>query len=424
VAGRAAAAPAESAGGGHPRGPTGGRAGGWPRALLSTLGGNVLVLTIASALTGFAESMVYPYEQLYLQALGATPRILGLLGSLASALVLSSRIAGAYAADRCGRKVVAVAAAYGVALSYAILAAAPSWELAAVGIALAGALSSASQPALQALVADSTPPQRRGLGYALVGTLSSAPSVLAPVAAALLVGLRGLAAGVRLAYWSGALLGLAAASIMALGLEETLRRSGQPASGLALSALRGALRPLAALALVLAVNSVEESMFRFLPLYVVGAAGVGEAEWGLLSSIFYAVPLVAGIPLGSLADSIGRRRAMLLAYALWVPSTLYLVRCRGPLQLVPVFIAFAAGASLFNPAHQAMLADLAPRAARGRVLGAVGALRLLASIPASALAGLLYEARPEYPFLLAAALGAANAALIALLLEEPARRER
>jgi len=334
--------------------------------------------------------------------------------------------------DRHGRRGTIVAATYGAALSCAILATAPDWRLAVVGVALAGAFSSLSQPALQAITADSATPERRGLGYALVSTLPSAPAMLAPLAAALLVEHNGLVPGTRLIYWLGALLGLAAASLRALWLEETLRCGARPAGLLAelggsvtevLAALRGMSRPLATLTLVLLVNSVEESMLRFMPLYVVDVAGISEAEWAMLSSIFPAVPLVAGVPMGGLVDSIGRRRAMLLAYALWVPSTLCLVYCRSLPEFALVFAAFALGASLFTPAHQAMVADLTPRAARGRVMGTVGMLRLLTAAPASALAGLLYEMQPESPFLLVAALGVVNAVLIASLVAEPARRE-
>lgn len=88
-----------------------------------------------------------------------------------------------------------------------------------------------------------------------------------------------------------------------------------------------------------------------------------------------------------------------------------------------VFVAFALGASLFGPAHQALLADLTPKEMRGRVMGIVGTLNLLVMIPASALGGLLYELEPASPFLLCVALGIVCAALIILLVEEPARRE-
>jgi len=400
---------------------------------LSILRGNLLVLVISWIFLCFASSMVYPYESLYLQALGASPFTIGLIGSLGTALLCVSRIPGAYIADRYGRRKIIVTMTYGVALSYVLLAVAPDWRLAAAGIAL-GNLCLIYQPALQAITADSIPPEKRGIGYAIADVVPSAPAVLAPAVAGFLVEQYGLVPGARIAYWLVVLFILAAATVRVLWLEETLRAGGtRPAEFLlelrrsvveVFAALKGMPRPLAALTLVLLVSAFEEPMFRsYMSLYAVNVTGISESEWGLLSVIFLAVPLVAGLPLGKLVDVIGRKRALLTAYALWVPSTAYFVYCRSPTGMALVFVAFALGGALFRPAHQALLADLTPREMRGRVMGVVGTLNLLVMIPSSALGGLLYELEPSSPFLLCVALGAVCATLISLLVEEPVKRE-
>ncbi|RLE61989.1 MAG: MFS transporter, partial [Thermoprotei archaeon] len=74
------------------------------RKELSILRGNFLVLMISWIFLHFAFSMIYPYEVLYLQALGASPSTIGLIGSLGTALLCISTIPGAYIADRYGRK--------------------------------------------------------------------------------------------------------------------------------------------------------------------------------------------------------------------------------------------------------------------------------------------------------------------------------
>jgi len=245
----------------------------------------------------------------------------------------------------------------------------------------------------------------------------------------------GFVPGVRIAYWLVVLLSLAAATVRALWLRETLETGARPEWGELLSelknsvvevfaALRGMSRPLAALTLVMLISAFEEPMFHsFMSLYAVDIAGISKPDWALLGVVFSAVPLVAGLPLGKFVDVIGRRKALLAAYALWIPSTLYFVYCRSLVGMALVFVAFALGGALFSPAHQALLADLTPREKRGRIMGVVGTLNLLAMIPASALGGFLYELEPASPFLLCVALGIVCAALIALLVGEPERRE-
>jgi len=398
----------------------------------SILRGNLLVLVVSWIFLYFAGSMVYPYETLYLQALGASPFTIGLIGSLGTALLCFSRIPGAYIADRYGRRKIIVTMTYGAALSYVLLAVAPDWRFATLGIAIYN-LCLIYQPALQAITADSISPEKRGMGYALANVVPSAPAVLAPLAVRFLVEQYGFMMGVRITYWLVMLLSLTAAVVRTLWLEETLKTSAKPGRLSSefkrsvievFAALKGMSKPLAVLTLIMLISSFEEPMFHsFMSLYAVDVAGISKPDWALLNVIYLVVPLVAGIPLGRLVDIVGRKKALLAAYALWIPSTAYFVYCRNLIGMALVFVVFTLGASLFMPAYQALLADLTPREMRGRVMGVVGTLNLLVMIPASALGGLLYEMKPASPFLLCVVLGMVCMVLIVLLIKEPVRRE-
>ena len=153
---------------------------------LSVLRGNLLVLVVSWVFAYFAMSIVFPLESLYLQALGASPSTIGLVGTAATAILCAVRVPGAYIADRYGRRRVIVTMTFGVAASHAVIALAPDWKVAALGITLQS-LCLIYQPALQAITADSIPPERRGLGYALANVIPSAPAVLAPLAALSLI---------------------------------------------------------------------------------------------------------------------------------------------------------------------------------------------------------------------------------------------
>ena len=398
----------------------------------SILRGNFLVLMISWIFLHFASSMIYPYEVLYLQALGASPSTIGLIGSLGTALLCISTIPGAYIADRYGRKKIIAIMTYGAALSNIFLAIAQDWRLATVGIALFN-LCLIYRPALQAITADSIPPESRGLGYAMVNVIPSVPAVLAPLIARFFVEEYGFLQGMRIVYWLVVFFCLIAATVRALWLKETLRSSIKPGGLLGefkrsvvemITALKIMTRPLAALTLTLLISSFEEPMFRsFMSLYAVDVVGISKPDWALLSMIFSAVSLAVGIPMGKIVDIIGRKRALLMAYALWIPSTAYFIYCKSMIDMALVFVAFALGALLFGPAHQALLADLTPLKMRGRIMGIVGTLNLIVTIPASTLGGILYELNPTHPFMLCVALGIVCVILMILFVEEPTTRE-
>ena len=75
------------------------------------------------------------------------------------------------------------------------------------------------------------------------------------------------------------------------------------------------------------------------------------------------------------------------------------------------------------PAYNALLADLIPKEKRGRVMGTIVTMNILATVPASAFGGFLYGASPVYPFFLTIALGITVSLIILFTVKEPKTRE-
>ncbi|RLE70854.1 MAG: hypothetical protein DRJ37_05915 [Thermoprotei archaeon] len=238
-----------------------------------------------------------------------------------------------------------------------LLALAPDWRLVTVGIAMHN-LCLIYQPALQAITADSIPPEKRGFGYAITNMIPSAPAVLAPLVAKFLIEQYGFVTGVKIAYWLVVLLSLAAATVRALWLRETLKPSIRQ-DGVRMgsefkrsivemvSALKNMSKPLATLTRVLLINAFEEPVFHsFMSLYAVDVAGISKPDWALLSIVYSAIPLVAGLPLGKLVDVLGRRKALLAAYIFWIPSTAYFIYSKSLVEMALVFTVFALDTSL------------------------------------------------------------------------------
>jgi MFS family permease len=83
----------------------------------------------------------------------------------------------------------------------------------------------------------------------------------------------------------------------------------------------------------------------------------------------------------------------------------------------------AIGYGLFWPAYNALQADMIPREKRGRIMGTIGTLNVLATIPASAVAGFLYSLDPASPFILTIVLGVIVCFTVFLAVKEPKTRE-
>ena len=110
--------------------------------------------------------------------------------------------------------------------------------------------------------------------------------------------------------------------------------------------------------------------------------------------------LVFGIPLGRLADKIGRKRIIYSLTPLWYASNLFLAFAPSSTALVlsAVLLAFY---SISSGATSAMTLELVPLEQQGRWGGLLGLFTGLVTIPAPIIGGLIWrELGPIYVFVI------------------------
>jgi len=404
------------------------------RAEFSFMRGNLLTLIVSWLFVYFTFSMTFSFESPFFRALGAPPVIIGLMGSTASMVLGLVRIPGAYIADKYGRRQIIVTMTFVIALSFLFHMFAPDWRFVLMGMVISN-LALIYQPALDAILADSVPPEKRGMGYAAVNVVPNIPTIAAPAVAGLLVETYGIVPGMRVVYTIILFCMLAAAFIRLFFLRETLERPQRIKLGEILGAFRnspGAIREawkdmprtLKFVTVAFLVSAFEEPMFRmFTALYALDVVKVSGIQWGLVNTASVAATIVFGFPLGKVVDKIGRKRSILSAYALFIPSTILFLSATQLPHLFIVFLMFSIGGCFIMPAYSALLADLIPKEKRGRIMGTIVTLNILATVPASALGGILYGFAPAYPFILTMTLGATVSLIILLKVKEPKQRE-
>jgi len=400
---------------------------------LSFIRGNLLVLIVTWVLMHAVFGFIYPFESPYVRELGASPLILGMISSIGMITLCLVYIPGSYIADKYGRRQIIVTMTYAMALSYAFYAFAPCWRLVLAG-AIIGSLCLIYRPALNAIQADSIPPDKRGMGFAVSMVVPMLASSLSPTLSGIIVGRFGIVPGMRMAYTAAIIVCLIAAAIRTLFLRETLHTS----KGIELGELKGVFREslrsileawklmpkdLLFLTIAIMIYAFGKPIFIvFSALYVMDVVGASPQEWGLVNT-GYVITAIAGIPLGKLVDFFGRRKSILLAYMLFIPSTFLFILSRSYLPLLTAFIVFSIAERLLMPALGALQADMIPRDKRGRIMGSMGILNTLAMIPGASIGGFLYEIVPAAPFIMKIFLGIASMGIVAMLVREPKEKE-
>jgi MFS family permease len=352
---------------------------------LNFLRGNVLVLTVCSILWRISVDVVSPYLALYIMALGGRYETIGLViavGNLAGMLLYPL---GGYIADYQGRIKVMAYMTYVYSLTFLIFVFTESWEWVAVGM-FSQSLVTFYTPAMQALMADSLPPGRRGLGFAATFAIPSAFGIASPLIGGWLIAVYGITPAIKGLYFFGFLIAILVATLRLRFLRETIPNARIPSirlgsiPGLALESyrdvarmIRGAPRRLLVLSLLMAGSTFFVSLV--MPFWRVRATeviGINPEQWGTIMLVSGAFNVLLSLPAGSYVDRHNRKTiagVCLIAGSLPVFLFIYATTFE---HVVALSVAATMTNMFLNPALQSMFADMVPREKRGRMISALG----------------------------------------------------
>ncbi|MGD8545906.1 MAG: MFS transporter, partial [Candidatus Bathyarchaeota archaeon] len=185
----------------------------------SFITGNYRILVFSWMIMDIAMEMPLPNFQYYVEALGGPPVALGLIG-LGNFLAMAAvAFPGGYLADKYGRRWLISTMTFAMALSFLFFAFAPSWHFILLG-SIVSSLCLIYQPALFAMVQDSLPPKRRGMGTSIIQLIHGTFNTPGPVIAIFIFAWFGKVTGQRIIYILMTGLYLAAAALR-LRLKET-----------------------------------------------------------------------------------------------------------------------------------------------------------------------------------------------------------
>ena len=362
-----------------------------------------LVLLKKSGFSAF-NYLTIDYTSIYIRQLGASFVQLGLVGSigwLVNAVVAYpfGRLIDVYSSKRL--LLITVLLQASVPLTYFL---ARDWVWIAVATSLSSLAYFCTQGLENVVMANSLRDTDRARGFTLVTSASLVPTVVAPlVAAAILTRLGGISAENLKTLFLIEFLGLAAIGLyIGLRFEETGGLLGNSRS--LLGGLLEILSGSPYLKRWLLIDTISASSYavmgKYVMVYAQEAKGVDPIVIGAMGATFAIVGIVSSVPLGALADRIGRIRTVLLMRPLFHASTLILLYTPDPRWLI---LGWALRGT-FNPSLSILAAyrnELVSPEERGRWMGVRELLRRFFMIPAPLLGGLLYtNVSPQAPFLL------------------------
>ncbi len=429
-------------------------------ALLRGITRNVVALGVVSLLTDISsELLIYVVPLFLANVLAATPTIIGIVEGVAESVAAFVKLGSGALSDRIGRRTVLVGAGYSASVAakalYVVATAWPVVLVARVGDRIGKGIRTAPR---DALIADSTAPESRGRAFGLHRAMDTTGAVIGVALAALIVGavqgddttLQGDT--FRLLALAALIPGVLALVAIAVGVRDVPRPVPVPVPGAEPVPVPVAepvpapapARELAAEPTPAAAPASTAGLWRGFPaafwifvaasgLFTLGnssdafialrsqALGVSVRDLLVIVIAFNIVDALVAWPVGALSDRIGRRRLIAIAWSLYAITYAGLALAGSPSAVLPLWLLYGAYYGVNEAVGRALVADLARPELRATAYGILNAVTGLAILPASIVAGLLWDRLGQpAPFWFGAACAAGGLALLAFV--RPPRR--
>ena len=366
---------------------------------------NVILLGLVSFFTDISTEMIYPILPLYLvTVLGATPVIVGVIEGIAESLASLLKVFSGMASDKYGHKKHLAFAGYSTSLiSKVIILLSASWG----GIMFARVIDRFGKgirtAPRDALIAQAAQADGLGRAYGLhkaFDALGAAVGIL--IAYLLMMNLPADGAGYRTIF----LIALIPAAV-ALVFIPLVRDSGHKAKQKELSFRWSGLdRRLQLFLIISFVFTLGNSSnaFMLLKAYDVGFS-VQDAI--LLYFVLKLTSSALAYPCGRFSDKLGRRASLCAAYLLYAAAYLGIGLTTEAWSFWPLFAVYGVFVALSSASERALIAEIAPANQQASALGLHAAIVGLGLLPASIIAGVLWDIiGPSAPFIFGGAIAA------------------
>jgi MFS family permease len=382
----------------------------WRRAFDPQLPRDVWLLQIGGVLNSFGNGVVLPFLVIYLHDVrGFGLGISGLIVAVSAAAQLSAGVLAGPLVDRLGARTVLGAGLVMQSVGIGLLPLVRQPWHGFLLIAIEGAGSAGFWPSQSTLIARLTPPNRRHAAFAQQRVTMN-----------LGIGIGGLTGGTiasvshpgtfTVLFLVDAATFLAYVAVLLVITDPGAEKH----EGAAAASYRAVLRDRLFMwlwTLNFLFVTAGYSLFNLVPPFAKDHAGVSERQIGVFFFVNTALIVVAQLPISHAIEGRRRMRALALMPALWIVAWLMLDGGAYWLGTTAAFVVitialgiFGIGECFHGPAHQALVAEIAPDHLRGRYFAVHSLSWGLAGTVGPAIGGFILAWRPFALWPLAAAV--------------------
>lgn len=394
-----------------------------PRRLLGGLSRNVLLLGLVSMLTDVSSEMIFPLLPLFLvNILRTDASIVGLIEGIAESSADIMKMFSGWWSDKMGKRKPFVLAGYGLStMTKPLFALAATWQQ-VMGVRFTDRLGKGLRvSARDVMIVESTEARFRGKAFGFRKMMDSLGAVIGPLIAfallPLFISATDPSAAYRGVFWLSVIPAVLAV-ILLLFVKETEPKNHNHSH----YSFKASLQHLGPNFNRLLFVSVLLALSNFSAAFMVLRAhelGYGIELVPLLYVAFNITYAAFAIPAGSLSDRIGRKPVLAAGHALFALTCLGFAFSGDGLGMWILFALYGIFLAIRETLQRAFIADMVDDDVIGTAFGSFQAAVGIAALPASVIAGILWQVYgSQAAFIFGAAIALISAVLLVLMVKE------
>ena len=378
---------------------------------------NIIILGLISCFADISSEMVYPLIPLYLTtAFGATPALVGIIEGIAESVASLLKVFSGYISDRFQHKKAIAFCGYATGVLYKIaLLFAGSWA----GVLTARVIDRFGKGVRTAprdvKVAESADKQSMGKAFGIHKMLDMAGSAVGILLAFLLMKNIG-PDGYKTVFAISIIPIVIALLLFFLIHEKKEKQETVPRERFwkNISQLDARLKLYLFVTFLFTLGNSSNSFL----LLRAADIGFNSSNTILLYFVYNLTASMLAIPCGKLSDQVGRKRLLVSGYLTFSLVYSGFAFCSSKPLMILIFLIYGVFTAMTAGVERAFIAEIAPPQLKGTMLGLHSTLAGIALLPASVIAGLLWDGiGPFAPFVYGSALSLLAAVILATRLK-------